>query len=423
MNNTLGTATYGEGFGELYVGLVEGFYGRKKRVLYKVYDNAGNYITTWNDVVSEFQITKEVNAGLGEVTVKLARTFKNFGEGQDVKLGNRLEIIVFDPQTGYEGQKEFSGQITRYVPDDNQVEVTCISWWWLASQIILEGAGATTVTYTSQDAGNIIKDILDKFSAQGGTLTYTPTSIGLTGELITYSFNTATVQEALQKVVTLAPSNWYLRIDADNVVWFQERSTEADHILTLGKDIIDYKLEKRIENIVNRVYFMGGGDPVFYKKYENTGSQLLYGIRATRFSDNRVTTDTVASKVATRIFDNQAEQETRVTIKVLDNNGSAYIRKKGYDIDKIQVGETVRITNSTSGTDVLWDGATFDVSVWDYAIADSASLVLQIQRIQKTRKYAILELSNKQPNFIARVEEINKRMLDTITTNNPTTPS
>ena len=107
----------------------------------------------------------------------------------------------------------------------------------------------------------------------------------------------------------------------------------------------------------------------------------------------------------------------------MDNNGEAHDQEKGYDIESLFVGQTVQIQNATSKNDTLWDEFWWDVDSWDYNITNAAGQLLQIVRIQYAPDYAVIELSNKQPNIVRRIEEINQRVLDAITVDNPATPS
>ena len=69
-----------------------------KQYIWKIYDNTGNYITEWTDVIDDPSFTWNINNGPGELVLKLARTFANFGEGYDVAFENKLEIYVQDKE-------------------------------------------------------------------------------------------------------------------------------------------------------------------------------------------------------------------------------------------------------------------------------------------------------------------------------------
>jgi len=399
----------------------------KKRFLYKIYDSAGNFITTWKDVIGEPKFNISINSGFSDLTLDLARSEKNYDEGASVKYGNILKLYVFDSDSRYGGVQIYSGLLSQYVPaivgTKETIQVTFLSFWWKLDKMILENGSSTMLTYTSQDPSNILKDVLDKFVAGGGKIDYGSGSVDLTSQALTYIFNTATYQEALLKIIELCPVGWYLRIGADDVVYLKNKSVTPIHTFTLGKDIEMYQPEKRIENIINTVYFVGGGSPNFYKKYSDTGSVATYGVFAVKYVDEQVTTDAVASVIANRIINTFKDPEVRVQIKVSDNNGESFKASQGYDIESIKVGDTCQIKNATSKSDTKFDEALYDIDVFDYDITNSSSLVLQIVKIDYSPDNVLLELSNRQPDINKKIDDINRAFIDSITKDNPSSPS
>jgi len=399
----------------------------RKRYLYKIYDSAGTFITTWTDVINEPEFSIDINGGFSELVVQLARSESDYDEGISVDYENQLKLYEFDEDTGFTGVLIYSGKISRYVPQivgaREIVEVTFLSYWWELQQMMLESAGNTEVTYTTQAPDAILKDALDKFTAAGGRLDYNGSSTDATGTTVTYKFNTATYQEVMMKCLDLAPFDWYLRVGADDIIYFEQKSSTADHILTLGKEISEYYPEKRVENIINTIYFVGGGSPKLYKKYTDAGSVTAYGTKAIKYVDERVTASGTSDKIKDRIFENLSEPEIRIVAKVIDNNGENRLTGRGYDIESLYVGQTVQIRNATAKANNLWDEIVWDVDAWDYDITNAASQVLQIMRVQYHPDFAIIELSNKQPDIVKRIEEINRQLVDSITADNPTAPS
>lgn len=378
-------------------------------------------------MISEPIFSIDINGGFSELVVRLARLESDYDEGVSVDYGNQLKLYEFDEDTGDAGVLIYSGKLSRYVPQlvgaREYVEVTFLSYWWELQHMILEDTGDTEVAYTTQAPDAILKDVLDKFTAAGGKLDYDGSSTDATGTTVSYTFNTATYQEALMKCLDLAPYDWYIRVGADDILHFEQKSATADHTLTLGKEISEYYPEKRIENIINTIYFVGGGSPKLYKKYTDSGSVTAYGTRAIKYVDERVTASGTSDKIKSRIFSNLAEPEIRITAKVMDNNGAGRANARGYDIESLYVGQTVQIRNATAKASNMWDEIVWETDDWDYDITNAASQILQIVRVQYTPDYAIIELSNKQPDLVRRIEEINRQLVDSITADNPTTPS
>lgn len=571
-----------------------------KRFLYKIYEGDGTFITTWGDVVSEPSFSVEMNGGMSEMSVRLARGVFNFGENIDVKYGNRVKLYVFDEESGQNGVCIYSGFISRYEPviegRKETIEITVVSWWWELARYLLEGngsgidssiygngysndktatmtsnvlpspnvtsassefsasyqawqafdknvdmstrydwataaaqstawlkydfgsgnakqiqkysvmgvakggygnkngapknwtfegsndgsswtvldtqenqqdwgelekrifefentvsyryyrlnmtanneasgtgifriaelelmegiafarSGATSIKYLSQDPSNILKDILDKFTAMGGLLDYATGTVDLTTTAVSYQFNTAMVQEALQKVVELAPEDWYFRVGADDLVYFKPKSSTVDHKFYIGRNIKYYKQEKRLENIVNYIYFKGKD---FFKRYSNTSSEGVYGRYAKKMVDERVTKVATADIMANTILDRMATPEIRITIDVLDSNGND---GKGYDIESIKVGDTCKIFNATTKGENLWDSMMWDVDSWDYDVTNTAGIALQIQKVEYHPDFVRLEISNRQPDIAKRIEDINRNLVDSQTADNQVIP-
>ena len=116
----------------------------------------------------------------------------------------------------------------------------------------------------------------------------------------------------------------------------------------------------------------------------------------------------------------KSSPEIRVVIKILDSNNENSL---GYDIESIKVGQTCNILNATSKGYNLWDEVFWDIDAWDFNITNAAGQSLQIMSIDYYPNYAVLELSNKQPDIAKRIEDIDKNWKDNITVDNPATPT
>lgn len=403
----------------------------EKTYLYKIFSANGTFLTTWNDVVSPLNIKYEINGGISPLKLKLARPETGYGEDHDVKQGNLIKVYCFDQESGNDGVIVFSGLLSSYVPivegSEEYIEVIFFSHYWDLANKILESGSNTEVAYLSDDPSDIFKDILDKYSALSGTfLDYSVSSVETTGTTVSYTFNTNNYQDALKKVIELCPDGWYFRIGGDNIVSLKAREATPTHKFTIGKDILSYSPEKRFENIVNTVYFRGGdtgGGVYLYKKYTNSSSVTAYGTRAHVLVDQRITVSGTADILADRLLDARSSPEIRVVLKVLDSNVQKSGSETGYDIESIKVGETCQILNATSKFYNLWDESFWDIDAWDYDITNLAGSQLQIMSIDYSPDYAILELSNKQPDISKRIEDIDRNWKDNVTVDNPTTPS
>lgn len=86
-----------------------------KTYRYAIFDVNGNYLTDWVDVVSDPSFRWEINNGLAELVVKLARPFNSFGEGSDVWFENQVQLYAFDKEAP-SGTLIYSGRLNEYRP-------------------------------------------------------------------------------------------------------------------------------------------------------------------------------------------------------------------------------------------------------------------------------------------------------------------
>lgn len=400
-----------------------------KSFYYKIYDaDSGLFIKIWSDeIISLPKFKSLINAGSGELTIELTRKFDDFGEGVDVKLNNRVEVYIID-RDNPDGLLLFQGFISGYKPivshGEELVEVTI--WGFnneLARMILRDTAGNTTIAYNSYDPSAIMKDVIDKYRAIGGTLSYSSDSIDLTNTLASYTFNTNTIQECFDKIIELCPVGWYFRIEANGTVHLHPKKDTADHTFNLGLQVKSLGTFRRIEDIVNRVLFIGGGNPALFRKYENTGSQNSYGLHEIKKVDQRVTTIATAGIMSNRIIDSKKDPEIRSIFKIIDNNGDN--DDEGYDIESIKVGQTLQVKNLKESvkTTTLWDIGVWDVDVWDQTITATAADILQIVSVQYKPDFAIVEASSRLPQISKRIEDISRNLEVTQAVNNPSAPS
>lgn len=398
-----------------------------KRFIFKAYDATGGFISTIPDVIDEPKFTSYINGGLGDLTIKLPRSVFQFEEATVIAQNNQIKIECIDiDATG--GVTIYNGYISKYTPTLQEgkeyINVTCLGYVSETARFMAEDAsGNTTLTYNSYDPTNILKDILDKFTAAGGHVDYSGTSTDDTGTTVSYEFNTYTVKESLDKIIELAPNRWYYFVDSTNTVSFHAKDATANHTFSLGKDVISIIPEKSGENMVNRIYFTGGdvSGTTFYKKYERAGSISTYGLHAQKYVDSRVTDESTADIIAASILDKGDTPETRTTLVIRDNNG--FNDGRGYDIESIKPGDTCKVIGYSSKATNVWDTAVWDTDKWDYDISQVLSTVQQIMKVSYEPNKVTLEISSKLPDISHRIEDI-KRNLDKINTdNNPSAPT
>lgn len=398
----------------------------QKHYFYKIYDD-GVYVNTWTkEIISEPRFRSGINGSAGELIIHLGRPFDDFGEDVDVKLNNRVDCYVVDKDNP-NGLLLYSGYISGYIPSINKeqekVEITVLGFAAEFQRMILRDAsGNTTLTYSSQDPSNILKDVIDKYRARGGSVRYSSQTIELTNTTVSYTFQANTIKECLDKIIELCPIGWFWRVDSDGFIYLQPKHDTADHTFTLGLEIEHLETFRRIEDLVNRVLFVGAGSPALYRVYENTGSQGSYGMYEKKIVDQRVSVVATASQIANREIDSKKDPEIRSIFVIVDNNGP---RGRGYNIESIKPGQTLKVKNLRADTRTisLWDVAFWDTDVWDQTLTTSAADVIQIQSVQYEPNSVKIEASSRLPQIAKRIEDVQRNLEVTQSQDLPTAPS
>lgn len=426
-----------------------------KRYYYKIYSPNQVYITTWvNDVISDPTFRQVINGGAGELIIKLARPYDNFGEGSDVALQNRVELWVADQDNTtnntaavaswdsavwdtdlWDGSirsfiKLYAGLLQDYAPvldgDSQYIEVTVLGFVTEASyRILKDSSGNTQVAYNSYDPGTIMMNVIDKYRADGGiNISYGSNTINLTGTVVSYTFNHNTLKECFDKIVELCPNNWYWYIDANGVVYLKQgTTTQANHVVTIGKDIGYLKTIKRSENMSNQVFVVGGGSPNLFLQYGRSASISAYGKFERKIQDGRVTDASTADVMAKRELDRNDTPETRSIIRIIDNNGED--SGQGANIESFNIGDTIQIKNLKYGSAgrTYWDIGKWDIDVWDATLAYSTADISIIQAITYYPDYIEVEASSRLPEVAKRIEDINRNLDVQIQDSLPASPT
>jgi hypothetical protein len=411
-----------------------------KRFKYEVYTGAGVYITNWGDVISEPEFSMQVNGGLGELKVVLARNADDFGESDDVNFNNQIIVYCFDKDTN-DGVKIFNGYISGYTPvlDGNAeyIEISVLGYVAELARVELldDGngiqetptAGNTTLTYKNQKPCDILKDIIDKYKAITGSsqkVDYDLTSIADTGTTIDeYTFNSVFILDAINKIVEMSPANWYWYLDAENILHFQAFATTPDHTFFVKRDVISIKPNKRIENIKNACYVIGKetAGVNFFEFYKRDASIAAYGRNTVFLQDSNINTSDVSQKFADAQLDKQDEPEVRTQIVILDDNNEIGL---GKDIESIIPGNVVNILNFLSKkTYTLWGQAVWNVNKWGFDISNVTATNINLIKADYKPDYISCEVSSQLPQVGRSLTELKRKLQETVAVNNPAVPT
>lgn len=402
-----------------------------KKFEYKVYESDGTYIGTISQwITSDFITNQAINDAGSQFVMRLGQSPDNFGEGVMIKHNNNVKVYVHD-QDVPSGLQIFDGFIADYTPfftpEGDYVDVTVVGYGAMLDKNVIEDDGDTFVQYFTQDPSDILRDILDKYAAAGGKITYTEDSIDDTGTVTSYDFNTNTTMEGIDKCLELAPAGWYFYIDqATNVLHFHQKVDTPDYLFLLDKHISHLEVKKSIEPVINIVLFTGGdvGNPLapLFKRYERAGSIAEFGPRVLRMQDGRVKLSATAATMSNSVLDNHAAAELSTTIKIIDN---AIDNTKGFDLETIILGKMIAIGGpGIAGVGAsLWDRMDWEIDNWDYDLANISTLVLQITKLDYNGDEVTLSLSTIPPDVNKRIEDINRNLQALETANNPVAPS
>jgi len=342
-----------------------------KKIFYKIYETNGTLLAeSWDDA-SFNRFSKKINGGFGECVISLARPFDDFGENSDVRLNNRVEIYVWDKDVNSllagdeDGKKIYSGYISGYRPWINEsgkqgVDVILLGYHTKFAVDILKNVAQTklytkatvglTVTsgeLAAADGGHVMRAIIEMYIAAntpaGGSYTevinYNGGTSLATSSNIKYTFDAETYLAAIERVRQMSPAGWYWYIDADNLFHFRAKPTTTTHYLYYQKHFVKIDVYKNMENIINNVLLDDGLGLANYRGYNNALSQGEYGRRLLQKSERYYgDTGTMDAEAANTM----SNPDIEIRLTLIDNNYNTKTAA-GYDIESIEVGDTVKI--------------------------------------------------------------------------------
>ena len=337
---------------------------------------------------------------------------------------NDLCFKVYDKQVT--NKRIYSGFISAYEPviegPREYVDVTLIGYVaTLKDDVYEDSSGNTTVAHATKDPNYIVDDVLTEY---GGKITAHDDNTDV-GTNVSYTYNTATHLDAIEKAKDLSDEGWYWYVNAYNTLRFKGTSATADHKMIIGRHVARVTLNKRMENIKNVVLFIGGdvgGGVNLYKEYTRSDSVNLYGRRVAIIQDERVIITATAKRIADKLLDEQEEPEIRMELLIEDNGGQDEYR--GYNIESISPGDTVSLRNFKSEkTLTLWDMGVWDTDKWDYSISFIAGTVMQIVNIQYHPDHVVLEVSSRPQPVQNKISEMIDQLEEYRNKDNPVVPT
>lgn len=255
--------------------------------------------------------------------------------------------------------------------------------------------GSTLADYPAQDpTTGIANAFMTDYKSRGGKISIA--TMQATGLSLPWKFNTQTVYEGLQSMLSICPAGFYYTVDVANAaLTFKQSSTTADLLLVKGRHIAALRLAASIENVANNSYVSGGqvsGANIYGSKQDAT-SLGLYGQRLDRRSENRAITTAQVAAIAKTAVDTQKDEQYQTTVKVTDRYINTATIKNG-------------MTVSFRGYGTFVD-----------------SLVLRIVRVEYEPDLVTLTLGALPPRLNLALEQITRGLLAQQTIANPSVPS
>lgn len=256
--------------------------------------------------------------------------------------------------------------------------------------------GNTTTTFTSDDpVTEMASSILDDYNARGGYVTQR--NFEATGLSLTYTFNAATVFDAIRKIIELSPSGYYMYTDLGTAQMdILPISATPDFIITRGREINALNLALSIEQVKNQLLFSGGdtgGGANLWQQYTDSDSIGNFGLRVVLKSDNRVTLAATANAIGDSFIEENSEETQETSVTVLDEH---------IDITLLVPGKTIGFRNFGNFID---------------------DMVLQIVRREYTPQSVTLTLGRLPVRMNDEVQRLQRELLNEQTLNNPSSPS
>ena len=172
-------------------------------------------------------------------------------------------------------------------------------------------------SYTSTEISVIVKSLLDNYILPNTNITYDAgdiTATSFTPDSIIFNGN---AQDAIRTLADVTGTREW-GVDRNRKLFFKSRSSTVGFYYPLSGKIINFSGDDSSKDIVNRVVFIGGGDPPFTATYNDTISQLKWKRRDRVIQNSAVTTSAVATQFADSIFDEFSEIVRKANIDLLE---------------------------------------------------------------------------------------------------------
>lgn len=374
-------------------------------------------ITPYSAALGDRYITTEVAFGRSSVSTKLKTALTNGTVYTQIAVSKLSQPLLAGDTPIL---KSGSHTQTLTVAQDASIGDTSVS----VNSFTANFSYPTTTTVTLDFSGTYVDPIdmfnyffntVDTSTGLGRTYTYPltldPSNPASSGNALQYTFKVQPLISAFEKIRLMLPGlNWFYRPNLDNTTTLNQAPTTPQHVFYLGQHFSNVKYSQDITNLKNVAVIQGSGSDVIGNAI---GSDLtLYGQRVVAKADSRITDNITASVVAQGYLNFFDQVATRAPIRIFDYRGD-YNTGLGYDIESIQVGDTIEIIDTTGvNLATLWDNFLWDNAAWDFSAGAIFNNVVTIIELDYGYDYCDIQIGSARPNYSRALTEILRDLSD-----------
>lgn len=318
-----------------------------KNIYAKIYDESGNFLETLFDF-TRVNFAASINGGVGSLNLTLARPY----DDQFLNLDFNNNLKIYEASTEHpNGVLVYNGYIAdrRSKSGENEeVEILVVGYWSkLAMDIATDGAANLLITYSSQDTGAMIRDLISKYRTQNsGTPieAVTTTEVPNVSNSITLNINGMNFQQAILEAKDNSGVKKFVYLDTDNKLYLRSIDLNTvDHYFMYKRDIQEIQYQESIVEMRNGIYFWNGvesGVDRIMKIYSDSTSIASYGKQFDLKKDGRYSVEGSAATWADRWLDAFKDPIVTLDLKLFDKvyNGISKV-----DITSVKPGDTFKI--------------------------------------------------------------------------------
>lgn len=422
-----------------------------KQMYIKVYTATGTYIDCWRDAQlpgdQYFDAPKfAVNTATSQVNITLPRPFDNFDEAGDsrgrgsVGAGNIVQVWVVDNDNIPFGRLVYQGYIDGYQPQIDQngqesVQVTVTPFDTVIGDVTFLGTqtfGIALADWTYEDPVLMFDWPFENTNQVTGQpypypLTLDPTNPTSSGAAYAAQWSKQNLHDWWEQVRTIAPANWFWRPNPNKTVTFNQAPTTPTHTFIVGKHIVAPQYQLNYQTTKNYIWVQGTA----CQSTAQGADIAQLGQRTLTITEPRIIDQNTCNRYASATLAEVDVPGYRSLLTIIDYRGETYLinninhqttlwdsgvwdvdswdyptsvqlgqgKGLGYDIERIQVGDTCRIVDPTYNfTQTLWDSATWDVDSWDFPTSGILGQVVVIVGLTYKFFSVDLELAILQPS-------------------------